>query len=191
MELSRRFTNILARAAALVLAVTMIVGCDSDSGGDDGGSNLQPGTFQVEIAGGSGGSFSGNAVFGTATDPQSGSYFALILTSNVSAGTTGQITYIASRGGLPATGSYSFGDAESDLDELPQGTFVALVLDGGAPNWSRTGSLQIESSSSSNVAGSFQFEAVGIEFSEEGEEEVTKQVSGSFNAVSSTVVIPF
>jgi hypothetical protein len=196
----------LSRAGLLLLAVLLLPLTACDSGGsNDEEADVEDGQVRISISGEASGSFDGFAYFYEYTDPNSGeTYFGLVLTNTntETPSTTSEFITIVRESSRPGTGTYSFANADDDLDadDLQSDLFVAIVSSATTDQdvfgfyVSDGGSLVIDQSSNDTVSGSFELNATGFRFASGSQqpEEVTITVEGAFNAnPSSSFFLPF
>lgn len=201
------YSNLLSRAGLLLLALLLLplTACDSGGSNDDEEVGVEDGRVNVSIDGEASGSFDGFAFFYEYTDPDTDeTFFGLVLTNTntETPNATGEFITIVRQSSRPGTGTYSFANADDDLDtdDLQSDLFVAIVSSATTDQEvfgfyvSDGGSLTIDQSSDNTVAGSFELNATGFRFTSGSQEpeEVTITVEGAFNAnPSSSFFLPF
>ena len=174
--------------------------CDStDSNSDDNG-DTPPETVSMSIGGDD---IEMNAFFASGTDPETGEdAFIIYLTeaddlSGDGSFQTGNAFGIIGRlSTRPGTGTYSFADIEfNDSDEVLRNQFGFIFFEGvGTQNQrivlSNGGDLELTTSNSNRVAGSFDVNGTALTFSgtEANEEDVS--IEGNFDAPSAPFFIP-
>lgn len=191
---ARTYTFILLLGAALIVS---LAACDSNGGGD-GGEETPNASFSLSISGdGVNQSLDGFAYFGEAEDPETGEEaFVIFLSEEENINQQGTYSYaiIGRSSSRPGDGPYDFADLDSD-DDIPNSAFVGWVAIVSGEQitdiyFSNSGgSLDITSSSSSRVEGSFSIDATGFSISDP-EEEVDVTIEGSFDARSNNVFLP-
>jgi hypothetical protein len=187
----------------LMLALVLIAGlsaCDSSDSNDDDNGEAPPQTISMSIGGSE---VELNAFFASGTDPETGEdAFLIYLTeaSDLSGGTGFQsgdaFGVIGRSSSRPGTGTYSIADVTlENSNELLRDQFAFVYFEGiGTQNQrfvlSNGGDLEITTSSSSRVAGSFEIDGASITFGNTGftEEDVT--IEGSFDASNAPFFIP-
>jgi len=179
----RRYSYLLF---TLLFALTFTA-CDSGDGDGDGngngngnGNGATIGSSSVTVSGGITDSFSGSAAFGVSED---GDGFSLALFEGglPTSGTfSGAVVAIGRSGDRPEEGTYQFGVSGDAF----AGVYASMVSTtnptGGMFVSSISGTLEITSSSSDEVAGSFSFTGQGLSGTGGQLGEVT--VQGSFSA---------
>ena len=182
---------LLRRLPLLLLLVSALslTACDSDT--DDDGSPVELGSFVLDAVGDDfETSFSGDALFGQETDPESGeTVFVIMLTSEGEAGANQSRLMLATDGSRPGEGSYevlNLGE-NPDTDEIPANEWVGwLNVDVGETPMqflSSSGTVEIDDSGSDVVSGSFDFQATGfVIVGDQGQSEEV-HVYGTFEAV--------
>ncbi len=184
----------MRRLLMLTLALALPVGitaCNENGTGPDD-DDLAEATFEASVTGDMTAEFDGTAVFGEATDPETGEdFWVLILTSGDSE-TTGRTIYFGREGARPGGGTISLANVEDDDPE--SGEVFALYFDytqGAYGLFASTGgTLTITHSSSDDMAGSFAIEAAGtvVQGNEAVDVEIT--ITGTFNADNGSVGLP-
>lgn len=181
--------------ACFLAGALLITGCDSndddgDGGGGGGGGNL--GTASVQITGeGIDEEFDGVSFFFSGEDPETGEQGTVIWMSPSQSQQTSQAVWFYMSNDRPGEGTFTLvdltdGDSETELES----SFGATALFDNLSVLSSGGTLRITTSSSTRVAGNFDF--VGTAFSVANPEGVEVTVEGSFSAVTSgSVVFPF
>lgn len=179
--------------AALLLPLTA---CDSGGSNDDE-PEVAEGRVNVSVGGEASGSFEGFAYFYEATDPDPDSddtVFGLVLSSTdtENPGTNSQFIFIARQSSRPGTGTYDFVDLQSDADsdDLEADRFAAWVSPAISDEsvfgfyFSNGGTLTIDRSSDDGVAGSFEINATGFQFTSGSQEpeEINVTIEGAFDA---------
>jgi len=176
---------------SLLLALTFTA-CDSDGddGDGNGNGNADDGEFNSTLGGDLDGSFSGNAFFAVVEDESypGGRAFVLLLTdADFGSGDTQFTQYISfvRFSGLPGEGNYNLADVEDGEPDIEGATYgIYVSLSGQTASQflsSQSGSLTITESSSNGVRGSFNFEGIGFDTS--NNQEVNGSISGSFAAM--------
>ncbi len=173
-----------------IIAAFFFVGCSDDDDGPTGPDGQ--GTFSVTISGDMSKSFSGTAIFGSGTDPETGeSGFALILQTDMDNEQAGDIIWIVRIGATrPGTGQMPI----ANFDDIDDDDFNPQVLYGmyageNAWAWSTSGTMSITTSSSNQFAGSFEFSADGFTMNDPDSEK-TVTIGGEFNAVGGDIFWP-
>ena len=182
MRSSRHFLNTLFLTFMLTGAV-LVSGCDSDGNDDDDNGGNITGTFDVQITGdGINESFDGLAFWGTGEDEETGEEgFAIILTEPETEQEPDLLAFYMP-GSRPDEGTYPIFDSMTGGDDIDPGTFGAFVSAGNLIIAITDGTVDIETSSSTRVAGDFSLTGTSIDLSNPTEGvEVT--VTGDFNAV--------
>jgi len=186
------------RAGFLLLTALLLplTACDSGGSNDDE-PEVAEGRVNVSISGEASSSFEGFAYFYEATDPDPDSddtVFGLVLSSTdtENPGTSSQFIFIARQSSRPGTGTYDFVDLESDADsdDLDADRFAAWVSPATSDEsvfgfyFSNGGTLTIDRSSDDGVAGRFEINATGFQFSSESQEpeEINVTIEGAFDA---------
>lgn len=165
---------------SLLLALTFTA-CDSDENGDGNGNGGggDVGNVSVTLSGGVDGSFSGNAFFVIDEDDEVD--FAIGLFSGaITNPNAGEIVVLGRDGDRPGPGTYTI-DAEASeanffgayVENL--GNFASATLVSA-----QSGTLEITSSSSDEVSGTFSF--TGQAFTGSGTQLGETTVSGQFTA---------
>lgn len=192
---SKRAFGTLLLALALVLGLTA---CDSGGSNDDNNGSTSPETVSMSIGGAE---VELNAFFASGTDPETGEEgFLIYLTeaSDLSGGSgfqTGDAFGIIGRASTrPVTGTYTFMDADfNETDEdLLRDQFIFVYFEGlggedGRIILSDGGTLELTTSNSDRVAGTFDIDATTATFT--GSEE-SISIAGSFNAPGTSFFIP-
>jgi hypothetical protein len=188
---------LLSRASLLLLAALLLplAACDSGGSNDEEEPDVEDGRVNVSVDGEASGSFDGFAYFYEYTDPNTDeTFFGLVLTSvdTETPNTTGEFITIVRQSSRPGAGTYSFANADDDLDtdDLQSDLFVAIISSATADQdvfgfyISDGGSLTIDQSSADAVSGRFEINATGFTFSSGSQqaEEVNITVEGAFNA---------
>ena len=201
----QRSTSILMRNLGLLsLAFVLMLSlsaCDSTDSNDDDNGDTPPQTVSMSIGGDD---IEMNAFFASGTDPETGEEgFLIYLTeagdlSDGSGFQTGAAFGIIGRSSSrPSTGNYSFMEAEfNETDEdLLREQFIFVYFQGlggqdGRIVFSNGGSLELTTSNSNRVAGSFDISGTATTFSgtEANEEQVS--IEGNFDASSAPFFIP-
>ena len=187
----------------LAVALLSLSACDSGGNNEEENTNtVADGRVEVNVSGDAEAEFDGYAYFYEATNPETSQTVFGIVLSNTNDATPDQQTrfiVIARESGRPNTGQHAFAQLEED-DELKPSDFVAIVSsavsDGSVLGFyaSNGGTLTIDRSSESSVAGSFEIDAVGVRLSEDGQstEQVNVTVEGAFDAnPSDTFYFPY
>lgn len=175
----------------LFLGLFLIQGC-SDSNEESSGS------FSIEISGDMNESIEGTAIFGGATDPETEQQgFIIVMAESDGSGEATANTRGAWLGTddseRPGEGTYPL----LNIDNYEEGDsgfwgFSFLSEEGqvSATVYSTSGSLEISSSSSDNVSGSFTMQATGFRFDGQTSEEIEVTVTGSFSAIGGDAYVP-
>lgn len=185
-----RRAKFLCGFLVLLTGIFFIQGCSSDSGSEEG-------TFTITITGDEQREFSGTAVFGGATDPDTGEQgFALVMTTAEdpenaqSASESAWLVKLNTE--RPGEGSYSVVDSETE-ENLESGFWGFSILGGSQSQviyFSKSGSVNISSSSGDNVSGTFTIQAKGFGFSGQQTQEYNITMEGEFNAIGGEAFIP-
>lgn len=185
-----RRAKVLCSFLVLLTGIFFIQGCSSDSGEAEG-------TFTITITGDEKREFSGTAVFGGATDPETGEQgFALIMTTAEdpenaqSASESAWLVKLNTE--RPGTGSYSVVDSETE-ENLETGFWGFSILGGEQSQviyFSKSGSVEITKSSGDNVSGNFTIQAKGIGFTGQETQEYEITMNGEFSAIGGNAFIP-
>lgn len=173
----------------LLLGLFLVQGC-SDAGSSTG-------SFTLEISGDIDRTIKGEAVFGGATDPETGNQgFVLVMTNSdpEDQSTTGQGAWLVTDdSNRPGSGSYTVIDADN-YDEGDSGfwgfAFVGENEQTTQIVWTTGGSVNISSSSSDNVGGSFTLQATGVSYDGQQQEEINVTITGDFDAIGGDAYIP-
>jgi hypothetical protein len=158
----------IRQLCTLILAGALL-GCFQDTSGLDGG-----GTFTATVTGDVSASFQGVALF--ATEP--GFAFSLVLTNGDN---THAVAFARNQSSRPAVGQHGIVATE----EAAQAAFLAGYARQAEPQAqfvSTGGTMQITSSGSRRLVGTFTFDAVGALVSDPGT-ELRVTVSGTFDAL--------
>lgn len=200
--------SIRRRAGLLLLAALLLplTACDSGGSNDDA-PEVAEGRVNVSVSGETSGSFEGFAYFYEATDPAPDSddtVFGLVLsnTDTENPSTNGQFIFIARQSSRPGPGTYDFVDLGSDAgsDDLDSDQFAAWVSPAISDEnvfgfyLSNGGTLTIDRSSDDGVAGRFEINATGFQFTNQSQEpeEINVTIEGAFDAnPSPSVFFPF
>ena len=173
--------------------------CDSTDSNDDPG-DMPPETASVTVGESN---LELNAFFAEGEDPETGEQgFVIYLTELDNLDSSSQFAtssgaFMGTQGSRPSPGTYTFADLslEDEDDDLLQNQFGFVFWEIGGEGFpsqivvSNSGDLNITTSTSDLVAGSFEIDATAGSFKGEGfsEEEIT--VTGDFNAGQVDVLI--
>jgi len=177
------------RGLLMLTAIFFFVGCGDDDGptGPDNG-----GSFSATISGDFNKSISGTAIFGSGSDPETGEQgFALMLSTDGENMQSADRLWLVRIGATrPGTGQMPIGNVE-DLDEDEYDPQVIYAFYSGEESiWSSvSGILSVNTSSSNQFAGSFEFSATGFTFADTDEEQ-NVTIEGEFNAVGGDIFFP-
>lgn len=181
-----RYNQILG--FSLLFAIFIFFGCNDN---DDPAGPVDEGTFSVTVTGDVSFSFSGTAVFGSGTDPETGEQgFILWLTTDTQEMESGESLWLARIGGTrPGTGTFVISNVEEFDDEnWNTDHFYAAVMSANTFLGSESGTMQVTSSSTNRFTGSFEFTASGHSFQDGS--EITATVEGNFDAIGGTIFFP-
>lgn len=180
MPISQRSTFRRLVALPFLALVLVVAGCDS-------GEDEEAGVFSVNITGDITGSFSGNAYFATNIDDEA---FGLLLLDN----TIESFNFRNGKGiaitrnapGQPGEGEYDIiGLDDAELDTEKFGAFYADIEDlfeqQGLVLTSVSGTLDIETSRSNRIEGTFSFTATGFDIADP-DTDLSATIQGSFEA---------
>lgn len=168
----------------ILTGLFFVQGCsDSTNSGEESG------TFTMTITGDENREISGTAVFGGAEDPETGEQgFVLVMTTGdpQNAQASGEAAWLVKLNTQrPGEGSYSVVDSETE-ENLETG-FWGFSIFGQQENqtiyFSKSGSVDINSSSSDNVGGTFNIEMKGFSFSGQQPQEFNITLNGDFDAI--------
>lgn len=168
-------------------ASLLFLGCSDD----DPTGPQDEGSFTVSISGDISSSISGLAIFGSATDPESGDdAFVLWFATDTDDIESGENLWFARYGtSRPGTGSYIIADVEDfDGEDWNPEDFYSLYWGNDAVVWSQAGTLQISNSTDNRIIGSFEFSGIGISMQDGETIDVT--VEGEFDAVGGNILFP-
>ena len=165
------------RRITMLMLLALAAGC-----GDDDPSSPLPlpeSSFELEITGAVTESASGNALFGSDTDPEGNPLFALVLGDD-----TTRHTITA---GIPGTSRPGTGTFEITAPEAGENgwTLVHIISDGDELLGlfvAESGTLTITESTADVLRGTLEFQATGFL----GEDSDSMSVAGSFTAVRAT-----
>lgn len=185
-----RRAKVLCGFLVLLTGIFFIQGCSSDSGEEEG-------TFTITITGEENREFEGKAVFGGATDPDTGEQgFVVVMTTAEdpeNAQSASESAWLVKLNtDRPGEGSYSVVDSETD-ENIESGFWAFSFLTDGQSQviyFSKSGTVDINSSSGDNVSGTFNIQAKGTSFSGQEAQEVNVTMNGEFNAIGGDAVIP-
>lgn len=179
-----------------------LAACDSNGGDDDEGEDdLASGEATLSLSGeGIDESFDWNAAFAVGTDPDTGEEGIVIyLYPGQDIAGAAQYAFISRVGATrPSTGTYEFGDVDTDEDDAFMQKFGMLGMLQSSNQtfelfYSDAGSLTITSSSQDRLAGSFDIDGTFFTYSggQQEPQEVDIDITGSFDAESTpTIVVP-
>jgi hypothetical protein len=177
-----RLRALLAAAAAALL----LAGC---GGGDDDDDGLGPNpntqsSFTATLSGALSGTYNGESVYGS---NNLGDFGIALGGGTQSQGFT--LVFVRYAGGTPGAQQYDLADMTDVNDNPEDGRFRVVVAVGSGASAQalagKSGRLTITSTSGNRLKGTFQFTAVPMSG---GPSTVT--VSGTFDAVGGTVVVP-
>lgn len=161
-----------------------LVACSDDDDDQEPNYDADPGTFTMTISGEMSQTLTGNAVFVTSTDPDTGEMvFAMSMASDSS------VVLFAKRGDRPSTGSYSvwnMEDGEFDDGDIPIDQFYIWLSIQDDPMiyiFSRSGTVQINGSNAERVYGTFTYQGEGFTLNDP-EDTFTVTASGAFHATA-------
>lgn len=180
-----RGTKWMATAATMA-AVVMLAACGGDGNGGVGPGNGSGAGFSADVQGDIETSIKGDALYGTATDPQAGSIFAIEMSEDDSTG-GGLIQLIRIGAGMPAVGTYQLTDGVNGTPQ--EGDWIAAAYDSDhgqltAIFAATSGSVKVTRNSNGRYEGTFDFIAIGGALSDPTT-EMTIAVNGKFNATQS------
>ncbi|MDZ7771903.1 MAG: hypothetical protein U5K31_04075 [Balneolaceae bacterium] len=176
----------------LLLGLFLIQGCSDESNSESTGS------FTIEITGDVNKTIEGTAIFGGATDPETNqSGFVLVMSTaddpEQSSGTSEGVWIGTDDSDRPGEGTYSLLNTDN-YEEGDSGFWGFSFLNEGQQMstiiYSTSGSVEITSSSSDNVSGTFTMQAEGFRTSGQGSEEITVTLSGDFSAIGGNAFVP-
>lgn len=194
-----RSLGLLTLAFALIFSLSACDSTDSNED-DDGPGDTPPETVSMSIGGDD---IEMNAFFATGEDPETGDQaFIIYLTeaddlsggsgfqSGNAFGVIGRLT------DQPDTGTYSFADIEfNDSDDVLREQFGFVFFEGvGTQNQrivlSNGGTLELTTSNSNRVAGSFDINGAAITFDGTGASEEDVSIEGTFDASNAPFFVP-
>ncbi|PEN05988.1 hypothetical protein CRI93_10925 [Longimonas halophila] len=194
---SKRAFGTLLLALALVLGLTA---CDSSGSNDDDNGSTPPETVNMSIGGTD---VELNAFFATGTDPETNEEGFLIylteaddLSGSGSFQTGNAFGIIGRLSPRPETGTYTFADLElNDSDDVLRDQFGFVYFEGVGTQDQRIvlssgGTIELTTSNSSRVAGSFDITGTALTFSGTGANEEEVSIEGNFDAASAPFFIP-
>lgn len=167
---------------AMMAAALVLTACGGDGNGGVGPGNGGAG-FSADVQGDIETSIKGDALYGTATDPEAGSIFAVEMAEDDATG-GGMIQLIRIGAGVPAVGNYQLTDA---VNGTPQdGDWIAAAYDSDQGQLTAifaatSGSVKVTRNSNGVYEGTFDFIAVGGALSDPTT-EMTIAVNGKFKA---------
>lgn len=175
----------------ILLGLFLVQGCSD--------SSSSSGSFTLEISGDINRTIEGEAFFGGATDPETGNQ-GFVVGMNTShsddeSSAPEGAWLVTDDSDRPGTGSYPILNADN-YEEGDSGFWsFALPLQGENQQnqtivFSTSGSVNISSSSSDNVAGSFNMKATGFTLDGQQQKEINVTISGDFDAIGGDVTLP-
>lgn len=195
-----RSLGLLTLAFALLFSLSACDSTDSNED-DDGPGDTPPETVSMSIGGDD---VEMNAFFATGEDPDTGEQGFLIylteaddLSGDGSGFQSGDAFGVIGRlSTQPGTGTYSFADIEfNDSDDVLRDQFGFVYFEGvGTQNQrivlSNGGTLELTTSNSDRVAGTFDIDGAAVTFDGTGSSEEDVTIEGSFDASSAPFFVP-
>jgi|GEM_PF-1240332 len=175
-----------------LLATTLFIGCEDDD--DPVAPPTDEGVYSFTISGDIEGNFSGEALFSSIEDSETGETgLALwLFTDDQNVDTGDNLWFIHLGDALPPEDTYPIGDFDDlEEDDPDPNQFYSVFMgydDVTAIVWGESGSITVTNSTANEFNGTFSFSAEGIEL--ETGEEISADFEGEFNAVSGPIVIP-
>lgn len=161
----------------------LLVACGDSSTGPDSGEA----SFEITLSGDVSKTFTGEAVWESGTNRQGVSGFGVVA-ANPAGGL--QSLGLLRDGTRPSSGQFNIAEHDGDV---ASGDFIFVVsYENDAGNQvvlgSRSGTVNIQDSNSSEVSGSFEAQVVG--FSAGQPDSIQATADGTFNAISATEFNP-